>query len=70
LAGGSGGGASLSSSITGTTVVYAKPGAGGDYGATLPVADTPGSGGRGGSALSGGQSAGANGICVYRYRIG
>lgn len=69
--GGAGGGAVLTSTITGTSVVYAKGGAGGSSVPGGANGDTPGTGGQGGGN-SGGNTpgTGANGIVIYRYRIG
>lgn len=70
---GAGGGVSLVSTITGSSVTYAVAGAGNSSGGTNPGASgaTPGSGGQGASATSGSTpGTGAAGIVVARYRIG
>lgn len=65
---GAGGGLSLSSSISGSTVVYAKPGAGGAGGADGTAGDTPGTGGGGGDNPSHVGGAGRKGVVIVRYR--
>lgn len=64
--GGPGGGLSVYSSITGTSIQYAVPGNGGGSGGTQPPANT-GNGGHGAAANGGTSYNGATGIVVVRY---